>query len=208
MWSRRKGGCWRRPSRRRGGPGTMRRHRRGSRGRRWASCGCWEGTGSIRYGGCRKTDACGRRSGSIAGYEDDWQKKRECHEPEAKVAHATIPCAVQMEPPLLIGSSQQRWPVMGQREARAIEGVSLSQSPVRSVPFAATPLAWTVNRMALRSPNASSHSHLLAGAGNRGEGVAWSRRRVSALDSAPFPTYSTVGANCQSGAATSTKVCS
>lgn len=147
----------------------MRRHRRGSRGRRWASCGRWEGTGSIRRGSRWNTDTGGGRSGSIAGYEDDWQKKRECHEPEAEVAHTTIPGAVQMEPLLLIGSSQQRRPVIGQREARAIEGVSPSQSPVRSVPFAATPLAWTVYGMALRSPNASSHSCLAAGGGSRGE---------------------------------------
>jgi len=169
MWSRREGGCWSWSRRRRGRSGPVRRHRRGSRGRRWASCGRRGRTGSIRHGSCPKADTGGGRSGSIAGYEDDRQKKSECHEPEAEVARATMPGAVQMGPLLLGGSSQQRWPVMGHREARAAESISLSLSPVRSIPFAATPLAWTVYGTALRSPNASSHSCVAAGGGSRGE---------------------------------------
>jgi hypothetical protein len=38
------------------------------------------------------------------------------------------------------------------------------------------------------------------------DGVAWYRRRLSALDSAPFPTYSTVGASRHFGAFMSARV--
>jgi hypothetical protein len=37
-------------------------------------------------------------------------------------------------------------------------------------------------------------------------GVTWSRRRLSALDSASFPTYSTVGVSRQFGAFMSARV--